>query len=196
MPGRSADLSPGSADLPRLAALLTTVGRLTAGSVPIQRLGQRWSMTTWRDAARSGALLSGWQAAYAGRLAELEARTPGLVAGEAVQHTDMTPHNFLVADGGVRLTGWSWPALAAPWVDTALLVHRMIAAGHTVVEAERWADHVPAWWSAAEEAVSAVAVTVLGLWQARSRADPAPYRAQLAGAGSAWVRCRLGVPGP
>lgn len=197
VPGRSADLSPGSADLPRLADFLTAAGCLSPPTVPVRRLGPRWSMTTWRDAVHSGAPMTGWEAEHAGTLAELEALTPDLVTGEAVQHTDMTPHNFLVADGGVRLTDWSWPAIAVPWMDTALLVHRMIAAGHTATAAEQWAGQVPAWCGAEEKAITAVAVTVLGLWQTRSRTSPAPYRTRLASAASTWVQHRLGaVPRP
>jgi hypothetical protein len=184
--GGPADLAPGSPDLPRLAGFLArAAATLTPAppECPAQRLSARWRLRTWQDAAPRDA----WEAAYADRLAEYERLAPDAVDGGTLQHTDMTPRNVLTGER-VRLTDWSWPAHAAPWVDTALTAHRLIAAGHTPAQAESWAATVPAWTSATPDALTALAVTLLALWR-----DRAPHSPALAHAARAWVGHRLGV---
>jgi hypothetical protein len=187
--GVAADLAPGSPDLPRLGAFLARAAdALTPAppECPAQRLSARWRLRTWQDAAP----LDGWEAAYAPRLAAYERLAPDAVDGGTLQHTDMTPRNVLVG-GAVHLTDWSWPALAAPWVDTALTTHRLVAAGHTPVRAEAWAATVPAWARATPDALTALAVTVLGLWRGHALRSPAPYCRDLADAARAWVEHRF-----
>lgn len=193
-PGRAADLSPGSPDLPRLAERLDATSRKLQppADIPLQPLSRRWTTTTWRDSIDDPATGPDlWDGADREELARLEERTPDLVHGFAMAHTDMTPHNFLVSDDAVHLTDWSWPATAAPWVDTALLAHRLIAAGHTPAQAEAWAATVPAALSADEEGGRAVAITLWALWHRHNRRQPAPYRAQLADAARRWAEYRL-----
>jgi hypothetical protein len=189
--GAQADLAPGSPDLPRLAAFLARAAAdLTPAppECPAQRLSARWGLRTWQDAAQ--APLDAWEAAYADRLAAYERHAPDAVDGGTLQHTDMTPRNVLVGER-LHLTDWSWPALAAPWVDTALTAHRLIAAGHTPAEAETWAATVPAWHHATPEAVTSLAVTVHGLWRGHALRSPAPHCRHLAAAARAWIEHRF-----
>jgi hypothetical protein len=77
-----------------------------------------------------------------------------------------------------------------PW---SLLVLRLIQAGHTPVEAERWAAGIPGWLGAVAADISAFAIAVLGLWEYLERNKPLPHRAELTNAARRWVRHRLMV---
>jgi hypothetical protein len=49
-----------------------------------------------------------------------------MVDGNTLIHTDVTPYNFLLHDGGVTLVDWSMPCGGAAWIDTALMVIRLV----------------------------------------------------------------------
>ncbi|MET7640418.1 hypothetical protein [Streptomyces sp. NPDC005438] len=191
--GRSAEWGPGSSDLPRIAEHLRAIDHVrTPSPIPAQPLGERWRLSYWERFGECGS----WSPHELRTLREVERATPALVAGHSLQHTDMTRHNFRVGDGFVRLVDWSWPAMAAPWVDVALLVHRVIEAGHAPDAAEAWAATVPLWADAPGEGVTALAVTMLSVWQGRERSHTAaPHHRGLARAARVWVRHRLGLVG-
>jgi hypothetical protein len=74
-----------------------------------------------------------------------------MVDGNTLVHTDVTPYNFLLHDGDVTLVDWSMPCRGAACIDTALMVIRLVRAGHSPEQAEAWAGGIPVWsfdWSA------------------------------------------------
>jgi hypothetical protein len=165
--GRHADLAPGSPDLPLIANVLNDLAD-TAGDWPVLPVEDRWTRHT---------------------------KTPGLLAGTALVHTDPVSANLLVTSTGIRLVDWAWPALGAPWIDTGLLVMRLVDAGHTQAEAERWAAGVPAWSAAGEAAISEFVSTIAAMWQRRAQTRPAPHRQRLSRIATAWERQRIGLSG-
>ncbi|MFF5171538.1 hypothetical protein ACFY3U_02755 [Micromonospora sp. NPDC000089] len=162
--GRHPDLVPGSPDLAPLAALLTRLGgELTPGPpVAVRPFATRWH----------------------GLIA------PELVDGDTLLHTDMTPRNFLLGERS-RLVDWSAPARGAAWIDTALLVPRLIRAGHQPSEAERWAALVPAFARAPDDAVAAFAGALVRLWERMQRSSSAPHHTPLLAAARRWHGHRL-----
>ncbi|MEV6705006.1 phosphotransferase [Micromonospora wenchangensis] len=163
VPGRHADLTPGSTDLPVIADTLTalTQGLTPCPPVRVQAATKRWE----------------------GRIA------PELVDGETLLHTDVTPFNFLV-DTRVHVVDWSMPCRGAAWIDTALMIVRLVRAGHSPADSEEWADQIPAWKQAAPDAVDAFAAALADLWEQRRQESPAPHRGPLAVAARSWASYR------
>jgi hypothetical protein len=161
---RHADLSPGSPDLPHVAATLQSLAELP--SPPTTEL--RTIDDRWRD--------------YAGAAASL-------LAGRTLAHTDLHRHNILIS-GTAKLVDWAWPTLAANWIDTASLAVQLIQAGHTPAEAETWCRSLPAYAAANEEAISTFVAAAAGLWREISDADPQPWKAQVATAAHRWAQYR------
>ncbi|MEU8344018.1 phosphotransferase [Spirillospora sp. NPDC048832] len=68
------------------------------------------------------------------------------VAGGAFLHTDLNPHNLLLAaDGRVHVVDWTSASRGAAWVEIGQVVPWLIRAGHGPAEAERWAEQFPSW---------------------------------------------------
>ncbi len=193
--GRHADLSLGSADLPRIADVMAAMERdLTpCPSIPMQSLSQRWArLPAWRILSQDPPTdLDGWTRENLHQLADWEASAPQLLAGQTLAHTDLNSRNFLIGDR-VRVIDWAWPCRAAAWVDVAFLVPRLIDAGHAPDEAEEWAASVPAWKQTSDTAVTAFAVTLAGLREHRYRAAPVEYRQRLSTVARGWAQYRLG----
>ena len=121
-PGRHLDVTPGSPDLPPLAGTLTAMAATRAPQPPvrIQSATARWA----------------------------DYVPPDIVAGNALVHTDMNTANFLVSGESIAVVDWAMPCRGASWLDTALMVVRLIRAGHAPAQAQRWAEQVPAWRAA------------------------------------------------
>jgi hypothetical protein len=162
--GRHADLSPGSADLPKLAAALTRLGQLGAPDLPLKRLEDRWAGLA-------------------------DDRALGLLAGGHVLHTDLNPHNILV-DEGARIVDWAWPTLGAAWIDPACAALWLIAEGHTPTAAEAWAGRIPSWATASRNAITAFIMANCRLWEQISHDDTQPWKHQLHAAARAWAQYR------
>jgi hypothetical protein len=126
--GRHADLGFGSADLPLIAATLTDMSNVHQPDLPVLPIEQRW--------------------ARFGSTEDLER-----LRGDVLVHCDLTAANILV-DDRIRVVDWAWPTLGAAWLDTAFLVTRLIQAGHQPVAAEHWAQQIPAWATATNEAIA------------------------------------------
>ncbi|GGK17862.1 hypothetical protein GCM10010124_08030 [Pilimelia terevasa] len=153
--GRHLDLSPGTADLPLLAAALAGAAeRLTGCAIPVLPMGRRW----------------------AGRV------VPELVAGDTVAHTDVSPRNFLVRGTQVVLVDWATPGRGPAWIDTALVACRLVRAGHRPSQALAWAEGVAPWKAADPAVVAEVLHGVADIWRRREHAAPAPHRAELVAA--------------
>ncbi|MEV7026098.1 hypothetical protein [Kitasatospora sp. NPDC093558] len=194
VPGRHADLSPGSSDLPLIAGTLAGLSdRLTpAPALRTLSLAQRWAGSAlWSEIAAAGGLTS-WQAEHVDQLRALESQVSDAVAGNTLAHTDMTGPNILVDGARVRVIDWSWPAPAAAWVDTASMIPRLIAAGHTAAQAQRWAMTVPYYAAAEPVEVAALAAVVAARWRLRAIRDGGAWIA-LSEAAEAWVADLLPV---
>jgi hypothetical protein len=163
VPGRHADLSPGSTDLPLLADTLTALAQSLTPCPPVrvQTATKRWE----------------------GRL------DADLVDGDTLMHTDVTPFNFLLG-ARVHVIDWSMPCRGAAWLDAALMIVRLIRAGHSPDQAESWAAQIPAWKQAAPHALDAFADALAALWEQRRQESSAPHRGPLAAAARTWATYR------
>ena len=164
--GRHPDLSVGSADLPIVAATLTSLSRSLTPCPPVrvQPATARWA--EWID--------------------------PELIDGDSLVHTDVTPQNFLLtAESRMHVVDWSMPCRGAAWIDTAFMIVRLIRAGHSPEQAESWAEQIPAWSHAPDRSVTTFAGAIADLWRQRLRDAPAPHRGPLALAASDWASYRM-----
>lgn len=189
--GRPANVAPGSPDLSRLWALFNQAW--PAPPTLTRRLATRWAgLPGWaRLAQEDPGSLDPWARRHLPRLLELEAGAPDLVGGDDLLHTDLSPLNFLIGDQ-VWLVDWAWACRGPAWVDVAFLVLRLIHAGHSCAEAESWARTVPTWAHATDAGLLAFAVAISGIWEWKSRTDPAPHRDELTDAARRWLRHRYG----
>lgn len=192
LPGRAADLSPGSADLPVVARTLNRIGDRTAPG--LRPLRDRWSGTDWwaRLADEHPEAVHGWDAAEMNRWA---IRLPDLAAGDRLTHTDLHGDQFRIGqDGAVHVIDWAFPGAGAPWVDPAFIVLRLIEAGHDPADAEAWARANLTGLHDVEDAhLSAFAAYLAGMWThwTLTRSGRGlQHRARLARYYSAW---RLGL---
>lgn len=126
--GRHAVLEPGSPDLPAVANLVSRLSQIRCPDLPVLAVGRRWA--PFADGA------------------DLR-----LLQGPTLVHMDLTADNIIVGER-LRVVDWAWPTLGADWLDTASLVVRLIQAGHTPEQAERWAQQIPPWHHATEAALS------------------------------------------
>jgi hypothetical protein len=160
---RHADLSPGSPDLPAVAAALRSLAQIHApDGVGLRRIEDRW-----RDYEDSL-----W-----------------LLAGPTLAHTDLHRHNIMIGNRA-RLVDWAWPTLAAPWIDTACVGLQMITAGHQPGAAEAWCQQLPAYAAASEQAIWTFVNAARGLWTDISTADPQPGKRQVTAAAERWAAHR------
>lgn len=161
---RHADLSPGSPDLPLVADMLRMLTAVPApDGVVLRTMSDRF-------------------AKYAGARA-------GLLDGTTIAHTDMQAHNILIGPAA-RLIDWAWPTLGAAWIDTACVALHMIRAGHHPKDAELWAETLPMYASADDEAVSVLVAANVAIWTEISAAEPQPWKAEVADAARRWAQHR------
>ncbi|WP_416972602.1 protein kinase [Streptomyces sp. 4F14] len=142
---RHADLTPGSPDLPLVVDTVARIGR-----VPLPAYAHSWTETRWDRFTPDAALLR----------------------GDALLHTDINPHNLLVAGPRVWAVDWAWPTRGAAFIDPALLVVQLIAAGHTPASAEGWASRIPTWRTADRHAVTVFAAATLRMHEAFAARKP------------------------
>jgi hypothetical protein len=140
--GRSSDFAPGSTDLALVVDAIGEIGRLS-----LPRIAQDWTETRWDR--------------FASDSSEAE-----LFRGDSLLCTDINPSNFIVVRRRVWAVDWAWPTRGAGFIDPALLVLQLVAAGHTPDSAEKWAERLPAWREAAPQAVDAFAAANLRLYRA------------------------------
>lgn len=150
-PGHVADLAPGSPDLGPVAAAVTAL------HTPC-----RWPGAP-SAALKAAALLNGARPlldappAHLAHCVTLAKRLqPGDLAGQWLVHADLHADNLLVDEKAARIIDWSLACTGAPWVDIALLLPRLIDAGHTPSSAAAAATSVPAWRDAPADAVDAL----------------------------------------
>ncbi|AUY51408.1 phosphotransferase [Streptomyces sp. CB01881] len=194
-PGRHADLSPGSADLPLVAQTLETLAETLTPAPPLRAfsLADRWSgQDFWHklgDQHRDR--LDSWTMERLDTLILAEREAPDLIDGKTLVHTDLTGPNMLVDGHTVRVIDWAFPAPGSPWADTAYVVIRLIEAGHAPADAEKWADSVSMWREASPRPVTAFGAILTGLWTSRAVETPGAPWDGLSANGLAWLRHRL-----
>ncbi|MER5354610.1 phosphotransferase [Kitasatospora sp. NPDC002551] len=195
-PGKHADLSPGSADLPLVARTLEELAGALTPPPPLRAfsLADRWSgQDFWHDlGSRHRERLDPWTVARLETLVLAERAAPELIDGRTLVHTDLTGPNLLVDGETVRVVDWAFPAPGAAWADTAYMVVRLIGAGHSPERAERWAESVSLWRAAPDRSVTAFGAILTGLWTLRAAETPGRYWDGLSAHGIAWLRHRLG----
>lgn len=173
--GRHPDLSPGSPDL---SAVTATLGAMAESLTPCPVPKVQAATVRWADRI-----------------------PPEAVDGQTLVHTDVTPHNFLIHAGGVTVVDWSMPCRGAAWIDTALMVVRLIRAGHSPEQAEAWAGQIPVWSTGPPESFDAFAAGIAALGRDRQQQRPsATHLGPLADAAESWhlhrsTRHRRGVSG-
>ncbi|MCG8917510.1 hypothetical protein L6E12_17135 [Actinokineospora sp. PR83] len=199
VPGRHADLAPGSPDLVAVAAVVTALtDELAHCPAEAPRLAEQWArLAAWRRLAVDiPDELDGWAKAHLDLLIDWESRAIELVDGDDLAHTDLHPLNILVGGGGAKVVDWAWSRKANAAVDVAFLIARLIDAGHPAPAAERWAEVVPVWRATPPAARTAFAVAIAGIWAFLQQEQPLAHRAGLTAAARTWARHRLDDVGP
>ncbi len=115
----------------------------------------------------------------------------GALDGSTLAHTDTGEFNLLVTGSGVRLIDWALSCPGPEWTDAALLVPRLIAAGHTPEQADYVARHVPAYRDADPARMSIFARTIHAFWASRTADAPLPQRVRLTEAAERWMLTRV-----
>lgn len=116
---------------------------------------------------------------------------------EVLCHGDMNPRNLLARAGGVVLVDWAHAGAGPAWLDAALLVPRLVAAGHTPAEAERLVAGMPGWRDAQVE-ITVLAAVLAGAAAWGALCGPVALRhARSRGAAACltWLAYREGVLG-
>jgi hypothetical protein len=144
IPGRPADLKPGSTDIPTLAALLAELGTTPAPDVPIRSIAEDWGRYT----------------------------DPGLLDGNMLVHTDPHGGNFIMDGNRAWLTDWGWAKRGPAWMTAARLVLFLMEAGWKPADAEQALTGIPAWAKAPPGAISAYAVSSPRSWERALQRQP------------------------
>jgi len=159
--GRSADFTPGSADLPAVLDCLRQLQTISAPDLPLKRAEHRWRN-------------------YVDDPADLE-----YFAGNHLLHTDFNPDNILVADRAY-LVDWAWATRGAAWIDPTLWALWLIATGHSLDQAEQQAGSLSSWAAAPAQAVTTFIRANHRLWAEIATDDPDPWTARVADAAKRW----------
>ncbi|MBW4721055.1 phosphotransferase [Saccharothrix obliqua] len=172
--GHHADLSPDSDDLPAVADAVTRI-RLTAPPTTQRPMASQWAqaLKTALATPSNSDLITDWAA-----------KAPDHMHGGHLIHSDLNPANFLITDTA-KVIDWAWWRTGAAWIDPALLVIRLIAAGHQPDAAEHWATrHSPDFATTPPDALTAFAASVVRIWERRFPSTPTTTAART------WTRHR------
>lgn len=165
--GHHADYSPGSPDLPKVAAALRHLGETPCPPIELRHAEQRLlAYVTNEDQAQH-------------------------FAGPALLHTDLNNENVLVVDERVLLVDWAWATRGAPWLDAGYwTIWLMAAGGHTPQSAEQWAARVPSWHAAPREGIDAFAHANANMWEEIAGPNPDPWTKRMLDAARSWSAYR------
>jgi Ser/Thr protein kinase RdoA (MazF antagonist) len=126
-----------------------------------------------------------WSATNADLITSWAAKAPDHMHGGHLVHSDLNAANFLITDTA-KVIDWAWWRTGAAWIDPALLVIRLIAAGHQPDAAEhRAARQSPDFAAAPPDALTAFAASAVRLWERRFPSTPATAAART------WTRHRM-----
>ncbi|MGK5532927.1 protein kinase [Streptomyces sp. URMC 129] len=164
--GRRPDFQPDSPDLPVIVDLLHQIGELD-----LPDIARDWHETRW-DRFTSD---------------ETEAT---LFRGDALLHADINHTNLLIGERAWAVD-WGWPTRGAAFIDPAMLVIQLVAAGHSPQSAESWVARCKGWASADPRAIDAFAAAKTRMWwQLAWQRPDRPARKALAEAAEAWANYR------
>lgn len=164
---RHADYAPGSPDLAMLAAVLNTLAELPCPPVPMMSAERRWG-------------------AFLDNPADVEH-----LAGASLLHTDYNEGNVLITKDRAWLVDWAWATRGAAFIDLACLIPRLIAAGHSLDEAEAWAAKHAVWQNANPLAINTFSHAIARMWRHLADSDPqATWRRPLVEAAASWATHR------
>jgi hypothetical protein len=170
VPGRAADLTPGSADIPKVVAVLAELGTITAPDVP-----GMWSV-----------------ADYWGRYTD----DPRMLDGDALVHTDPHGQNFIVDGDWTWLVDWGWAARGPAWVTAMRLVLFLMEAGWNPADAEQAIASLPAWAEAPPSFITAHAISSVPSWEKAAARQPGNERLRAwAGIARQWAHHRARLTG-
>ncbi|WP_204052182.1 phosphotransferase family protein [Microbispora siamensis] len=191
---RPVDLSPRSPDVPALIETVQVLGETLTPNPGAQvppvadnvafLLGRADRLLA--DPPADLPLLDEYAAARRGL--RLEA-----LAGDTLLHADLHEGNLLTAPGRMHVIDWGLACHGAAWVEIALLIPRLILAGHTPEQAEDLAARIPVWNAAPFEAVTGLAAVWSLFREFVARYGPEHIRASraaAAAAGRAWMAYR------
>lgn len=165
--GRHADYSPTSTDLPLVVDTLKHLGTIPCPDLPLRLAEQRW-------------------AAYIEDPSMLDH-----LRGNTLLHTDFNNHNVLITDGQARFVDWAWATRGAAWVDPALWVIWLIAAGgHEPATAESWAARAGTWHTAPIPGLNAFADANAKLWREIAGNNPDTWTSRMVNAADKWATYR------
>jgi hypothetical protein len=157
---------------------------------------RRWEqMCPWAQlAAKPPAEPDPWVGANLDRFAEQECDILAALDGPHLAHTDLHELNLLVDEGQANLIDWAWARRAAPWVDAEMITLRLIAAGHSCDDADKWRlANLPR--SGLDlDTRRGFAVEMLGIWLHLAMLRPnRPLFAEMAGHALSWAKHLHGV---
>ncbi|MFD4261387.1 hypothetical protein ACFWR9_28105 [Streptomyces sp. NPDC058534] len=104
-------------------------------------------------------------------------------------------HGWALSHDRAHIIDWAWPTRGAAWIDPAILILRLLEAGHTLVEADAFACRFPSWRTAPAEAKEAFASANAAAWKEIAHADSAPWKAAMAGHAIAFTTHLHTLPG-
>ncbi|MFD0688816.1 phosphotransferase [Actinomadura fibrosa] len=143
--GRHADYAPGSPDLETLTKTVRQLQGTPCPDTVAMRVERRWEHLV-ADASA--------------------------MAGDALLHTDLNPHNLLITpDHRTYVVDWGFASRGAPWIEIGQVIPWMVHAGHTPADAERWAAHFPSWTGASPDAIDRYANASAERWRQRAAAS-------------------------
>lgn len=167
--GRHADYTPTSTDLPLVVDTLERLAAIHCPDLPLRVAEQRWS-------------------SYVDDPAMLDH-----LRGDALLHTDFNDQNVLITEGQARFVDWAWATRGAAWLDPALWVIWLIAAGsHHPAQAESWAARTTAWHTAPTPALNTFADANANLWHEIAGNNPDTWTSRMLNAAKQWTAYRTG----
>ena len=167
--GRHADYSPGSQDIGEVVRLIDALDEIPCPDLPLKTAEERWGSYVDSEAHRK------------------------LLRGDSLLHTDYNPLNVLVSSSKTYIIDWAWPTRGASWIDPACLVVRLLAAGNTPADAERWAAQTRPWKKAQPDSLDIFAVASARMWGEIAENDPVEWKVNMATSAGRWLDYRTPV---
>jgi hypothetical protein len=110
-----------------------------------------------------------------------------VLAGDTLLHTDLAPHNMLISNRA-HIIDWAWPTRGAAWIDPAVIILRLIEAGHSAADADTWArTSFASWASAPPAAVTVFSDASTTAWDEIARNDPQDCKKNIARHAHDWI---------
>jgi hypothetical protein len=168
VPGRPADFTLGSADIPKVAAVLAELGTIAAPDVP----GMWSAAESWGH----------------------DIDDPRILDGSALVHTDPHGQNFIMDGDRTWLVDWGWAARGPAWVTAMRLVLFLMEAGWQPADAEHALASVPAWAEAPPSVITAYAISSVPSWEQAVARQPDNERLRAwGGIARHWADHRAGL---